>query len=81
MTDEKTWPKPGDRLTHRFRKRQGQVEAEVVSVDRTTGRVAVKVGDTTYRSLSTAAAALTGHATNGWIFWGLKKMVAWKPQR
>jgi hypothetical protein len=56
------------------------VEAEVVSVDCTTGRVAVKVGDTTYRSLSTAATAITGHATNGWIFWGLKKMV-WKPQR
>jgi hypothetical protein len=35
--------------------------------------VAVKIGDTTYRSLSAAATAITGHATNGWIFWGLKK--------
>ena len=73
MSKEKTWPKPGDRLTHRFRKRQGQVEAEVVSVNRDTGRVAVKVGDTIYRSLSSAAAAIAGSATNGWIFWGLKK--------
>jgi hypothetical protein len=48
-------------------------------VDRDTGRVAVKVGDTTYRSLSGAASAITGHATNGWIFWGLKKMV-WRPR-
>lgn len=76
MAQEKTWPQPGDRLVHGFRKREGQVVAEVVSVSPTTGRVAVRVGDTTYPSLSAAAAAIAGHATNGWLFWGLKKQVA-----
>ena len=50
----------------------------MVSANSLTGGVAVKVGATIYPSLS--AAAITGHATNGWIFWDLKKM-AWKPQR
>ena len=59
MTQAKTWPNPGDILTHRFRDARRQAEAEVVSVDCTTGRVAVKVGDTTYHSLSAASPART----------------------
>jgi hypothetical protein len=79
MGDNKTWPKQGDKLTHRYRKRRGQVEVEVVSVSHTTESVVVKAGDTTYRSLSAAAAAFSGHPTNGWIFWGLKKSVRRQP--
>jgi hypothetical protein len=68
-------PKPGERLIHRFRKREGEVIAEVVSVDPITEKVVVRGGETTYSSLSAAGHAIAGHATNGWIFWGLKKQV------
>jgi len=40
------------------------VEAE----DRPSGR-AVKYGDQLFASLSGAAKAVTGHPTNGWLFW------------
>jgi len=40
------------------------VEAE----DRPAGR-AVKYGDQLFPSLSGAAKAVTGHSTNGWVFW------------
>lgn len=73
MANVKTWPREGDRLVHRFRKKEGEVVAEVLSVDRKTGKVAVRVGKKTYPSLSAAASAVTGRATNGWVFWGLKK--------
>ena len=74
MASEKKLPRPGDRLVHRFQKKPGGVTAEVVSVDPATGKVAVRVCGSTYPSLSAAARAITGHRTNGWIFWGLKKM-------
>ena len=48
MTDERTWPKPGDTLVHRFRNKPGRIEAKVTSVNRDTGRVTVKIGNTTY---------------------------------
>ena len=73
MTSERQWPKPGDRLVHRFRKRPGEIVAEVVSVDKHSGKVAVRVEGKDYPTLSAAAANVTGHATNGWVFWGLKK--------
>ena len=78
MALDKKLPQPGDRLVHRFRKNPGEVIAEVISVDPGTGKVVVKVGDTTYSSLSAAGQAVSGHPTNGWIFWGLKKMT-WRP--
>jgi uncharacterized protein (DUF697 family) len=73
VTDEKTWPKPGDRLVHKFRKRAGEIEAQVISVDRDSGRIAVEVDDKIYPTLSAAGSAISGHATNGWTYWGLKK--------
>ena len=48
------------------------VLAKVVSVNESTGRVAVEMNGVTYSTLSAAAKALTGHATNGWKFWGLE---------
>ena len=79
MASDKKLPQPGDRLTHHFRKKQGEVTAEVISVDPKSRKIVVKVDDTTYSSLSAAGQAVSGHPTNGWIFWGLKKMT-WRPQ-
>ena len=73
MPSEKQWPAPGDRLVHKFRLRPGEVAAEVLSVDRRTGRVGVRVRSVDYASLSGAAQAVSGHPTNGWVYWGLKK--------
>ena len=70
---EKKWPDVGDNLTHRFRKKSGEVVAEVVSVDRGKGVVSVRIGKKTYPSLSSAARAVSGFRSNGWIYWGLKK--------
>lgn len=73
MSEAKRWPAPGDLLTHRWRKQSGEVTAEVLSVDLDTGGVVVRVGEVVYPSLSAAATAQSGHATNGWVFWGLKR--------
>ncbi|RLC91082.1 MAG: hypothetical protein DRI39_10795 [Chloroflexi bacterium] len=73
MTNGKRWPKPGDRLVHTFRKRPGEVVAEVAAADSRSGRVAVRVEGKEYPTLSAAAAEIAGHATNGWVFWGLKQ--------
>ena len=32
----------------------------------------VNVGGTVYKSLSTAAMAVTGHSTNGWAYWHVR---------
>jgi hypothetical protein len=40
----------------------------VEAKDRPAGR-AVKYGDQLFLSLSAAAKAVTGHPTNGWLFW------------
>lgn len=69
----KTWPHVGDRLVHRFRKKPGEVIAEVIAVEKKTGRVALRIGNKVFQSLSTAAEAVSGSVTNGWIYWGLKK--------
>ncbi len=76
MNRDKTWPSPGDRLLHRFRRRPGEVVAEVLSVDVKAGKVAVRVDGVDYTSLSAAAEAIGGGRTNGWIYWGLKKQKA-----
>lgn len=75
MEQRKRMPRPGDRLVHGFRKRGGQVVAEVVSVDERTGRVTVRIGDKLYPSLSAAALAVSGRPSIGWVYWGLKKQM------
>ena len=79
MAEDRTWPRPGDKLVHRFRKRRSHVEAMVISVDQASGRVGLEMDGREYPSLSAAASAVTGHETNGWIFWGLKKQ-GWRPK-
>lgn len=81
MSDQIRFPKPGDRLVHRYRKRPGQVTATVISADPETGRVEVRVGDKNYPSLSSAATALSDSEMNGWVFWGLKKQKSRKQKR
>ena len=73
MALDKKLPQPGNRHTHRFRKILEEVIAEVISVDPGTGKFVLKVGDTTYSSLSSAGQSVSGYHTNGWVFWGLKK--------
>lgn len=48
--------------------------AEIVQ-DKEADRPMVKLGGKLFRSLSTAAASVTGHAMNGWTFFGLKPIV------
>jgi len=70
---EKRWPKAGEKLVHKFRKKSGEVVAEIVSVDRKTGSVKVRIGKEVFPSLSSAAQAVSGASSNGWVYWGLKK--------
>jgi hypothetical protein len=77
--DDKTWPKPGDRLAHFSRKTGEMFEAEVLQVDEQARTLTVRVGNETFTSLSAAAASITGRATNGWIYWGLKKQRSKQP--
>jgi len=60
-------PPVGTTLTGRSR---GQSHTAVIveAKDRPDGR-AVKYGDQLFASLSGAAKAVTGHSTNGWLFW------------
>ena len=70
-------PIVGEVLVHRFRLREGDIRAEVVSVDPETRSVSVKMNGKVYASLSAAAkAAGGGTSQNGWTYWGLKKQVA-----
>jgi hypothetical protein len=73
MDQEKRWPKVGDKLTHTYRKKVGQAEAEVISVDKKSGAISLRIGKQVYPSLSSAAEAVSGAAANGWVYWGLKK--------
>ena len=72
---EKRWPNVGEKLVHKFRKRSGEVVAEVVSVDRKAGSVKVRIGKEVFPSLSSAAHAVSGASSNGWIYWGLKDQI------
>ncbi len=56
----------GTELYHRPRAGAPDIVARV----RSDG---IDVGGTTYRSLSTAAGRLAGHATNGWTYWRLRE--------
>ena len=60
-------PPVGTTLTGRSR---GQSHTAVIveAKDRPSGR-AVEYGDQLFPSLSAAAKAVTGHPTNGWLFW------------
>lgn len=73
MKDDKRLPAAGDELVHHFRKKPGSVIAKVVSVNAETGEVNLRVGRQMFPSLSAAAQAISGHASNGWTYWGLKK--------
>lgn len=66
-------PEVGEVLVHRFRRRPGEVQAVVLSVDREKRSVVVEVDGKEYGSLSAAASAISGSNQNGWIYWGLKK--------
>ena len=69
-------PEVGEVLVHRFRRRPGEVQAVVLSVDREKRSVVVEVDGKEYGSLSAAASAISGSNQNGWIYWGLKKQKA-----
>ena len=60
-------PPVGTTVTATYR---GQPHTAVIveAKDRPAGR-AVKCGDQIFASLSAAAKAVTGHPTNGWLFW------------
>ena len=73
---ERRMPEVGEVLVHRFRLRDGEVRAEVVSVDRESRSVKVRMDGKEYPSLSAAAKAVAGTSQNGWIYWGLKKQVS-----
>jgi len=51
-------------------KSKGQAHTAVIveAKDRPAGR-AVKYSDQLFASLSAAGKAVTGHPTNGWVFW------------
>ena len=70
-------PEEGEVLVHRFRRRPGEVRAEVVSVDLERRTVRVRMDGKEYASLSAAAKAVAGTSQNGWVYWGLKKQAAW----
>jgi hypothetical protein len=60
-------PPMGTTLTGRCRGRPHT--AVIVEVKDRPGGRAVKYGDQLFASLSAAAKAVTGHPTNGWLFW------------
>jgi hypothetical protein len=62
-------PPVGTKLTAKHAGRTYQ--AEIIH-DKEADRPMVKLGQKVYRSLSTAASSVTGHAMNGWTFFGLK---------
>jgi hypothetical protein len=60
-------PPVGTTLTATY-KGQPHTAVIVEAKDRAAGR-AVKYRDEVFHSLSAAAKAVTGHSTNGWVFW------------
>ena len=63
-------PDVGEVLVHGFRRREGEVRAEVTAVDREGRPVRVLMDGREYASLSVAVG---GTSQNGWVYWGLKK--------
>ncbi len=45
MDQAKRWPKVGDKLTQTYRKKVGQAEAEVISVDKKSGAISLRIGN------------------------------------
>ena len=66
-------PALGEVLVHNFRRREGEVRAEVIGVDLERPSVKVRMDGKEYPSLSAAAKAAAGTTQNGWVYWGLKK--------
>jgi len=63
-------PPVGTKLTGKSR---GKVyEAVIVKSSTQAKRRAVRLQNREFLSLSGAAMAVTGHATNGWMFWKIK---------
>jgi hypothetical protein len=60
-------PPVGTTLTATY-KGQAHTAVIVEAKDRPAAR-AVKYGDQLFASLSAAGKAVTGHPTNGWVFW------------
>ena len=60
-------PPEGTTLTATY-KGEAYTATIVEAKDRPAER-AVKHGDRLFASLSAAAKAVTGHSTNGWVFW------------
>ena len=57
---EARMPEVGEVLIHRYRRREGEVRVEVVSVDPTTRSVSVQMNGEVYASLSAAAKVAAG---------------------
>lgn len=64
-------PAVGTQLIATFNKRR--YTAVVVAIRESSQSVTVRVRGKDYASLSAAAMKITGHDTNGWVFWGLQK--------
>ena len=60
-------PPVGTTLTATY-KGQSHTAVIVEAKDRPAAR-AIKYGDQLFASLSAAGKAVTGHPTNGWVFW------------
>lgn len=65
-------PPVGTKLPARWK---GKTYAAEIVDDKEAGRSMVRLGGKLYRSLSIAASSVTGHAMNGWTFFGLKPIV------
>ncbi len=64
-------PPMGSEFVGRFRDRE--YSATVIAARSYPSGKALKVGNTIYSSLSSAAKAITGWPTNGWLFWKSKR--------
>ena len=63
----------GTELFHPGRRAGSQIEARIVA----TG---IEVGGVTYRSVSSAAKAVSGNAVNGWRYWRVRPSGAYLDQ-
>ena len=55
--------------------------AVVVSVNPSTGKVAVRMGRHEYPTLSSAARQITNTEVNGWVFWGVERRIEKRRKR
>ena len=66
-------PKPGQQLVATFKGKPFKAIVVSVNADATRPKIQVKVGKSTFDSLSAAGKAITGYWVYGYVFWGLKK--------